>query len=88
LTSAIRWSTIPELPGNPGCPSSSCGCRRSRANYSRSNAPAAQIQRLDAIKLYGPHAVWEDVGQRLLDDGCQFRTGRHEEDGCWPGWAG
>jgi hypothetical protein len=34
-----------------------------------------EIQRLDAIKLCGPHAVWKDVGQRLLDDGCQIRTG-------------
>jgi hypothetical protein len=43
-----------------------------------------EIQRLDAIKLYGPHAVWKEVGNRLLDNGCQVRTGRHEEDGCWP----
>jgi hypothetical protein len=27
--------------------------------------------------------VWRDVGQRLLDDGCRIRTGRHEEDGRW-----
>jgi hypothetical protein len=46
-----------------------------------------EIQRLDAVKLYGPHAVWKDVGQRLLDDGCQVRTGRHEEDVCWPNWV-
>jgi hypothetical protein len=26
------------------------------------------------------------VGQRLLDNTCPHRTGRHEEDGCWPGW--
>jgi hypothetical protein len=26
----------------------------------------------------------KDVAQRLLDDTCQVRTGRHEEDGCWP----
>jgi hypothetical protein len=45
---------------------------------------AVEIQRLDAVKLYGPHAIWKDVGQRLLDDGCKIRTGRHEEDGCWP----
>ncbi len=45
---------------------------------------AVEIQRLDAIRLYGPHAVWKDVGNRLLDDGCKVRTGRHEEDGCWP----
>jgi hypothetical protein len=43
-----------------------------------------EIQKADAIRLHGPHAVWRDVGQRLLDDGCQHRTGRHEEDGCWP----
>jgi hypothetical protein len=41
-----------------------------------------EIQRLDAVKLYGPHAVWKDLGNRLLDNGCQVRTGRHEEDGC------
>lgn len=51
-------------------------------------ARCVEIQRLDAVKLYGPHAVWKDVGQRLLDDGCKVRTGRHEEDGCWPEWAG
>jgi hypothetical protein len=47
---------------------------------------AVEIQKTDAIRLYGLHAVWKDVGQRLLDDGCQQRTGRHEEDGCWPNW--
>jgi hypothetical protein len=47
---------------------------------------AIEIQRVDAVKLFGPHAVWKDVGQRLLDDGCQARTGRLEEDGCWPDW--
>jgi hypothetical protein len=46
-----------------------------------------EIQRLDAVKLYGPHATWREVGQRLLDDGCHIRTGRHEEDGCWPDWG-
>jgi ferredoxin len=38
-----------------------------------------EIQRLDAIRLFGPHAV--------LDHGCQVRTGRHEEDGCWPDFS-
>ena len=46
-----------------------------------------EIQKVDAIRLYGPHAVWKDVSVRLLDDGCQRRTGRHEEDGCWPNWV-
>jgi hypothetical protein len=46
-----------------------------------------EIQRLDAIKLCGPHAIWRDVGQALLDNGCRVRTGRLEEDGCWPDWT-
>ena len=47
-----------------------------------------EIQKADALKLYGPHAVWKDIGLRLLDNTCQQRTGRHEEDGCWPSWIG
>ena len=43
-----------------------------------------EIQRSDAVRLAGPQAVWKNVGQRLLDDTCQQRTGRLEEDGCWP----
>jgi hypothetical protein len=43
-----------------------------------------EIQKVDAVRLYGPDAVWKNVGQRLLDNTCQQRTGRHEEDGCWP----
>lgn len=43
-----------------------------------------EIQKADATRLYGPQAPWKDVGQRLLDNTCQARTGRYEEDGCWP----
>lgn len=43
-----------------------------------------EIQTVDAVRLYGGKAVWKDVGQRLLDNTCQQRTGRLEEDGCWP----
>jgi hypothetical protein len=52
------------------------GCRRC--------GRTVEIQKADAIRLYGPLAVWKAVGERLLDDTCQQRTGRHEEDGCWP----
>ena len=45
-----------------------------------------EIQKADAVRFYGPHAVWKDVGQRLLDQTCSNRTGRLEEDGCWPDW--
>ena len=43
-----------------------------------------EIQKADAVRLAGAQAVWNNVGQRLLDDTCQQRTGRHEGDGCWP----
>ena len=43
-----------------------------------------EIQLVDAVRLYGRDALWKTVGQRLLDNTCTQRTGRHEEDGCWP----
>ncbi len=43
-----------------------------------------EIQKADAVRLYGDKELWKDVAQRLLDNTCQQRTGRHEEDGCWP----
>jgi len=52
------------------------GCRRC--------GRTVEIQTLDAVRLYGRDAVWKDVGQRLLDNTCRARTGRYEEDGCWP----
>ena len=51
-------------------------CRRCERNV--------EIQTVDAVRLYGGKAVWKDVAQRLLDDTCQQRTARYEEDGCWP----
>ena len=45
-----------------------------------------EIQTADAVRLDGGNALWKDVAQRLLDNTCQQRTGRHEEDGCWPGF--
>ncbi|AMA59433.1 hypothetical protein BCCGELA001_26295 [Bradyrhizobium sp. CCGE-LA001] len=43
-----------------------------------------EIQKADAVRLYGQHAIWKEVGQRLLNNTCLNRTGRYEEDGCWP----
>jgi len=43
-----------------------------------------EIQKADAIRLAGAEAFWKEVGQRLLDNTCEQRTGRHEDDGCWP----
>jgi hypothetical protein len=54
------------------------GCRRC--------ARVVEIQKADAARLYGPDASWKDVGQRLLDATCTQRTGRYEEDGCWPSY--
>jgi hypothetical protein len=47
-------------------------------------ARIVEIQKADAIRLYGQQASWREVGQRLLDNTCKNRSGRHEEDGCWP----
>jgi hypothetical protein len=46
-----------------------------------------EIQTVDAVRLFGGNAIWKDVARRLLDDTCQQRTGRYEEDGCWPTFA-
>jgi len=46
-----------------------------------------EIQKVDAVRLYGEQASWKEVAQRLLDNTCQNRTGRHEEDGCWPAFG-
>jgi hypothetical protein len=43
-----------------------------------------EIQTADAVRLYGGNAVWKGVAQLLLDNTCQQRIGRHEDDGCWP----
>lgn len=45
-----------------------------------------EIQKVDAVRLYGECTFWKDVGLRLLDDTCTQRTGRYEEDGCWPSY--
>ncbi|MCK1403592.1 hypothetical protein IVB45_01485 [Bradyrhizobium sp. 4] len=45
-----------------------------------------EMQKLDAVRFYGADAIWKIVSQRLLDQTCTNRTGRHEEDGCWPSW--
>jgi hypothetical protein len=37
-----------------------------------------EIQKVDAVRLYGMNAIFKDVAQRLLDNTCQQRTGRHE----------
>lgn len=54
------------------------GCRRC--------GRTVEIQKVDAVRLYGPEASWKNVGQRLLDNTCPNRSGRHEEDGCWPSY--
>jgi hypothetical protein len=65
----LRMSQIPEHLLRVGC--RRCG-------------RTIEIQKVDATRLYGPDAVWRDIGQRLLGSTCTRRTGRHEEDGCWP----
>ncbi|MBR1030305.1 hypothetical protein JQ584_26310 [Bradyrhizobium liaoningense] len=68
---ALRLRQIPQ-------PLLRVGCRRC--------GRTVEIQKVDAVRLYGPDAIWRHVGQRLLDNTCSQRTGRHEEDGCWPAY--
>jgi len=49
-------------------------------------ARTVEIQKSDAVRLYGPDATWKHVSQRLLANTCTQSTGRHEEDGCWPSY--
>ena len=42
------------------------------------------ISREEALRRYDGNSLWKLVAARLLGDGCAHRTGRHEEDGCWP----
>ncbi|MCK1547174.1 hypothetical protein IVB12_35945 [Bradyrhizobium sp. 179] len=46
-----------------------------------------EMQKAEAIRYFGADASWKNVGRRLLDQTCTNRTGRHEEDGCWPNWS-
>ncbi|MET4524050.1 hypothetical protein [Bradyrhizobium sp. JR18.2] len=66
---ALRLSQIPQHILRVGC---------------RRCARVVEIQKVDAVRLYGREALWKDVGSRLLDNTCSQRTGRYEEDGCWP----
>ena len=69
------------LSGRCGCPKISqhtLGVSCSRCGR------IVEIQKVDAVRLYGTNAIFKDVAQRLLDNTCQQRTGRHEKDGCWP----
>ena len=45
------------------------------------------IHKTDALRLYGPWPIWKDAAQKLLDNTCSARTGRYEEDGCWPSFG-
>lgn len=86
-------AVLDDAVGDPGSPGPEASIRTQRlADIRRHLLRVAcqrcgrtiEIQKADAVRLAGPQAVWKDVGQRLLDDTCQIRTGRHEEDGCWP----
>lgn len=48
------------------------------------SAASLRIQKADAIRLYREDASAGDVARKLLGTVCEMRTGRHEEDGCWP----
>jgi hypothetical protein len=88
------WSAVladPRAAGRPPLPIQQCRLSEIPRHVLRVECwrclRIVEIQKADAVRFYGPHAVWKDVGQRLLDQTCTNRTGRHEEDGCWPDWS-
>jgi hypothetical protein len=88
------WDSVladPRAAGRPPLPIQQCRLSEIPRHLLRVEcmrcARIVEIQKADALRFYGPHAVWKDVGQRLLDQTCSNRTGRHEEDGCWPDWS-
>jgi hypothetical protein len=83
LLQDVRADAAPAGNPNQARKLSEIGRHVLRVSCSRCNR-IVEIQEADALRLYGPDAVWRDVGQRLLDNTCQQRTGRYEEDGCWP----
>lgn len=42
------------------------------------------VSREEALRRYDGNSLWKLVAALLLGDGCAHRTGRYEEDGCWP----
>jgi len=88
------WDAVladPRAAGRPPLPIQQCRLSEIPRHLLRVEcircARIVEIQKADAVRFYGPHAVWKDVGQRLLDQTCSNRTGRLEEDGCWPDWG-
>jgi hypothetical protein len=86
---AEYWDSLLRTPAS-GSTAPNCGSDRFRKSSGvlrvscRRCERTVEIQTIDAIRLYGAKATWKQVGQRLLDDTCQNRTGSHEDDGCWP----
>jgi len=81
---AFRRTRAPRRPGRRRRGRSARSGPRSYASNACAASGSWEIARADAMRLHGADAQWRDVGGRLLADGCQIRTGRHEEDGCWP----
>ncbi|WP_369721071.1 hypothetical protein AB8Z38_28920 [Bradyrhizobium sp. LLZ17] len=87
------WQSLlddPRAAGKPKQPNHQCrlGDIQSimlRVECSRCSR-IVEMQKAEAMRYFGPDAIWKNVGQRLLDQTCTIRTGRHEEDGCWPNW--
>jgi hypothetical protein len=64
----------PRAAGRPWLPLQQMRCPRELLRVEcRRCGRTIEIQHLDAVRLYGPHATWREVGDRLLDDGCRVR---------------
>lgn len=87
-TGVLSWTMLPPTPDRSAARSSRESSRRLADTCCGSLAAAAagssKCSRQMPCAYTVPRRFWKDVGQRLLDNTCTQRTGRHEEDGCWP----
>lgn len=88
------WTSLlddPRAAGKPKQPIHQCRLADIQSHVLRVECSRCsrivEMQKADAIKYFRPDVIWKNVGRRLLDQTCTNRTGRHEEDGCWPDWS-
>lgn len=76
------------LVRSPASTSATAACERSRASGFRAAAAIvpSRFRRRTLSASTGSTPFWKDVGMKLLDSGCQERTGVREYDGCWPSY--
>jgi hypothetical protein len=79
-TARRSWTTL--APTGPVChaPARALAAAGPNSSYllrvpCRRSGRTVEIKKAAAVRLYGPDAIWWDIGQRVLDHTCMQRTG-------------